>query len=130
MMLFNAQSNVKVNLTKGTGLDNSNMSKLERDFQKNLIKEIKERIPDAIVKKNDPRYIQGIPDISVDVGPYSFHLECKKNANAPYQPNQEYYLQAYNDNDGWARTIYPENKGEILDEMEQSLRARRKTRIS
>ena len=52
------------------------MSKLERDFQKNLIKEIKERIPDAIVKKNDPRYIQGIPDISVDVGPYSFDLEC------------------------------------------------------
>ena len=106
------------------------MSKLERDFQKNLIKEIKERIPNAIVKKNDPKYIQGIPDISIDVRPYSFHLECKKSANAPYQPNQEYYLQAYNDNGGWARTIYPENKGAILDEMEQSLRARRKTRIS
>jgi hypothetical protein len=56
--------------------------------------------------------------------------EAVEHANAPYQPNQEYYLQAYNDNDGWARTIYPENKGEILDEMEQSLRARRKTRIS
>ena len=45
------------------------MSNLERDFQKNLIKEIKERIPNAIVKKNDPKYIQGIPDISIDVVP-------------------------------------------------------------
>jgi hypothetical protein len=92
-----------------------------------LIKDIEALIPDAIVKKNDAKHIQGIPDLSVDVGPWSFHLECKKSAKAPYRPNQPYYLKKYNDNGGWARTIYPENKEEVLHEMEQALRLRRKT---
>lgn len=106
------------------------MSKLERDFQKQLIKDIKIRIPEAIVKKNDPNYIQGIPDLSVDVGPYSYHLEVKKSAKAPYRPNQEYYLNHYNTNGGWARTIYPENKEEVLNEMEQTSRVRGSSLIS
>lgn len=100
------------------------MSKLERDFQKGLIKEIKQLFPDAIVKKNDPNYIQGIPDLSVDVGPYSYHLECKKSAKSPFRPNQEYYLEQYNKNGGWARVIYPENKEDVLHEMEQTHRIR------
>lgn len=101
------------------------MSKLERDFQRELIKDIKSRFPDAIVKKNDPSYIQGIPDLSVDIGPYSYHLEVKRSGTAPYRPNQEYYLNKYNSTGGWARTIYPANKEAILNEMEQTSRIRR-----
>lgn len=100
------------------------MSKLERDFQRVLIQDIKKRFPKAIVKKNDSGYIQGIPDLSVDIGPYSYHLEVKRSGTAPYRPNQEYYLDKYNSTGGWARTIYPENKEAILDEMEQTSRVR------
>lgn len=105
------------------------MAKLEKDFQGPLIKEIKERFPDAIIKKNDPKHIQGIPDLSVDIGPYSYHLEVKRSEKAPHRPNQPYYIQKYNDNGGWARTIYPENKNEVLDEMEQVSRTRGETRV-
>ena len=38
---------------------------LENKFQANLIKELKARFPDCIVMKNDPTYIQGIPDLLV-----------------------------------------------------------------
>lgn len=36
---------------------------LENKFQANLIKELKARFPGCIVMKNDPTYIQGIPDL-------------------------------------------------------------------
>lgn len=38
---------------------------LENKFQANLIKELKARFPGCIVMKNDPTYIQGIPDLLV-----------------------------------------------------------------
>lgn len=101
------------------------MSKLERDFQRTLIQDIHKRFPDAIVKKNDSGHIQGIPDLSVDIGAYSYHLEVKRSEKAPYRPNQEFYLEKYNQSGGWARTIYPENKELVLDEMEQTHRIRR-----
>ena len=39
--------------------------KKENEFQASLIKEIKERFPGAIVLKNDPNYIQGMPVLTV-----------------------------------------------------------------
>lgn len=106
------------------------MARLEKDFQKPLIQEIKKRFPNAVVKKNDPKHIQGIPDLSVDIGAYSYHLEVKRSKDAPHRPNQPHYIKKYNDNGGWARTIYPENKDEVLDEMEQISRARGTSRVS
>ena len=38
---------------------------LESKFQAGLIKELKERFPGCMVLKNDPNYIQGIPDLTV-----------------------------------------------------------------
>ena len=37
----------------------------ERDFQSDLIVELKEKFPDCIVMKNDSKYIQGIPDLLI-----------------------------------------------------------------
>ena len=39
---------------------------LENKFQAKLIKEIKEEFPGCIVLKNDPTYIQGVPDLLVE----------------------------------------------------------------
>ena len=37
----------------------------ESKFQKDLIDEIEELFPGCIIMKNDPTYIQGIPDLIV-----------------------------------------------------------------
>ena len=69
---------------------------LENKFQANLIKELKARFPGCIVMKNDPTYIQGIPDLLVLHKDKWASLECKKSANAKKQPNQEYYVDRMN----------------------------------
>lgn len=72
---------------------------LENKFQANLIKELKERFPGCIVMKNDPTYIQGIPDLLVLHKDKWASLECKKSAGAKKQPNQEYYVDRMSDAD-------------------------------
>ena len=63
---------------------------LENKFQANLIKELKERFPG-----------------------------CIKSAGAKKQPNQEYYVDRMNQM-SFSRFICPENKEEVLDELQQS----------
>ena len=41
------------------------MGRLERDFQAKLIKELKVMFKGCIIVKNDPNYIQGIPDLLI-----------------------------------------------------------------
>ena len=94
----------------------------ENKFQGNLIKEIKERLPGCMVLKNDSGYIQGIPDLTVFYKNKYAMLECKKSKNEHRQPNQEYYVTKFNDM-SFARFIYPENKEEVLDELQKSLGA-------
>lgn len=84
---------------------------LENKFQANLIKELKERFPGCIVMKNDPTYIQGIPDLLVLHKDKWASLECKKSAGAKKQPNQEYYVDRMNQM-SFSRFICPENKEE------------------
>ena len=91
--------------------------KLERDFQRGLIAEIKERLPGCLVMKTDPNYIQGIPDLLVLFGERWAMLEVKKSENAPHQPNQDYYVDLVNSQGGFARFIYPENEDTVLKEM-------------
>ena len=63
---------------------------LENKFQANLVKEIKSMFDGCIVMKNDAGYIQGIPDLLILHNDKWASLECKKNAKASKQPNQEY----------------------------------------
>lgn len=89
---------------------------LENKFQANLIKKIKKLYPECIVMKNDPTYIQGIPDLLVLYKDKWVSLECKKNANARHQPNQDYYVEQMN-NMSFSRFIFPENEEEVLNEL-------------
>ena len=98
------------------------MPRLERDFQSNLIKEIKETLPGCIVMKNDSSYIQGIPDLLILYKDKWASLEVKKNSRAKKQPNQEYYVGQM-DEMSFSRFIYPENKEEILNELFQTFRS-------
>ena len=90
---------------------------LENEFQSQLIKEVKRRFPGCIVLKNDPTYIQGIPDLIILHNDKWGALECKKNSKASKRPNQEYYIGIMNQI-SFARFIYPENKDEVLYDLE------------
>lgn len=100
------------------------MGKLERDFQSKLIKELKQIFDGCIIMKNDPDYIQGIPDLLILFEDKWAALEAKKSANAPHRPNQDYYVNRM-DTMSYASFIYPENKEEVLYELQQALFSRR-----
>ena len=100
------------------------MAKLERDFQANLIKELKELFPGCLVLKNDSGYLQGIPDLTLLYGGSWAVLEVKKSANEAIQPNQEYYIDIL-DQMSFAAFVYPENKEVVLNELQEALQPRR-----
>lgn len=89
---------------------------LESKFQANLIKKLKKLYPGCIVMKNDSSYIQGVPDLLVLYKNKWASLECKKNANARHQPNQDYYVDQM-DQMSFSRFIYPENEDKVLEEL-------------
>ena len=94
---------------------------LESEFQKRLKKEIKERFPGCYVLKNDPTMIQGIPDLTVLYEDKWAWLEVKKSATAKRDPKQIYYIECAKKL-SFGSFIYPENKEEVLDELERTFR--------
>lgn len=94
-------------------------SRLESGFQDKLREELKERFPGCMIFKMDQ--IQGIPDILVLYEDKWASLECKKNAKAKRQPNQEYYVGRMNEM-SFSRFIYPENKEEVLNELQSAFK--------
>ena len=100
------------------------MNKLEREFQRKLIQELKEMFPGCIVTKLDSGHIQGIPDLLILYNNKWATLECKKSEkdrNKP-RPNQEYYVSLM-DGMSFSRFIFPENKEEVLNDLQQAFRS-------
>lgn len=102
---------------------------LENRFKTKLIDELEEMFPGCIIVHLDPNEIQGIPDLLILYKNKWAALEGKKSKNAIHQPNQEYYVDLMNQM-SFAAFIYPENKEEILDELQQTFKPSRTTRIS
>jgi hypothetical protein len=92
---------------------------LENKFQANLIKELKKRFEGCIIMKNDSSYMQGVPDLLILYKDKWATLECKKNARASKQPNQEYYVGRMNEM-SFSRFIFPENKEEVLSDLQKT----------
>ena len=94
---------------------------LESKFQANLKKELKKIFPGCIVTKMDSGDIQGIPDLLILFEDKWATLECKNNANAKRQPNQEYYVDKMNKM-SFSRFICPENKEEVLNDLQSTFK--------
>lgn len=97
-------------------------SRLESGFQDRLISELKEMFPGCMVFKME--YPQGIPDLLVLHEDRWFSLENKKSENARHQPNQDYYVERMNEM-SFSRFIYPENKEEVLYELQRTFGTKR-----
>mgnify|MGYP007032344951 CR=1 FL=1 len=94
------------------------MAKKENEFQSKLKKELKERYEGCIVTKLDANDIQGIPDLLILYKNKWATLENKKDSKASKQPNQDYYVNKMN-NMSFSKFIYPENKKEVLKELDE-----------
>ena len=94
----------------------------ESQFQAQLIKKLNKMLPGIIILKNDPNYIQGIPDLILLYKNRWAALEVKRGAIASVRPNQAHYIRTMHAM-SYAAFIYPENESEILSEIQQSLTA-------
>ena len=90
---------------------------LESGFQDKLRDELKKLFPGCMIFKMDQ--VQGIPDLLILYKDKWASLENKKSANAKRQPNQEYYVDKMNEM-SFSRFICPENKEEVLNELQQT----------
>lgn len=99
-------------------------NKLERDFQRELKKDIEKRFEGCIVQKMDACQTQGIPDLLILYKNKWATLECKKSPSANKRPNQEYYVEKMN-NMSFSRFINPENKEEVLNELQEAFGVKR-----
>lgn len=93
----------------------------ESAFQARLVKEIKELLPGAVVLKNDSGYLQGFPDLTILYGNRWAALETKRGKSASHRPNQDYYIKTLGEM-SFASFIFPENKEEVLYELQKALR--------
>ena len=100
-------------------------SRLESGFQDKLIRDLKNMFPGCMVFKMDQ--IQGIPDLLVLYGDKWCSLECKQHSKARRQPNQEHYVGVM-DRMSFSRFIYPENKEEVLRELQSTWEPERSSR--
>lgn len=89
---------------------------LERDYQKKLIDKLEILFPGCFVLKNDPGYLQGVPDLLVLYGDRWAMLEVKTSAKAATRPNQTYYVELL-DRMSFAAFVYPSNEEEVLDAL-------------
>ena len=100
---------------------------LENRFKTELINDLEKTFPGCIVLHMDPNEIQGIPDLLILYKNKWAALEGKRSSIASCRPNQEYYIDLMN-RMSYASFIYPENKEEVLYELQHTFRTARKTR--
>ena len=89
---------------------------LERDYQKQLIKRLKDIFPGCIIVKNDAQLKQGIPDLLILYNDKWAALEVKQSKNSPHRPNQDIFVERM-DKMSFAQFIYPENEEFMLKEL-------------
>lgn len=98
---------------------------LESQFDTKLTKELRERLPDCFIYKMDPNQVQGIPDRLILWRDRWATLETKrgnKGRDAARQPNQEYYVDKFNEM-SFSAFINPENCEEVLDALQEAFGA-------
>ena len=97
----------------------------ESEFEKRLIAEIMTMFPGALLIKGNSSYIQGFPDRMLLWEDRWASLEVKALRTSIHQPNQDYYIEKLR-RMSYANFIYPSNKEQVLNEIQQSFRDSRR----
>lgn len=103
--------------------------KTETRYQSSLVKKLNKMLPGCIILKNDPRHIQGVPDIIILFKNMWAALEVKKTSNAAVQPNQEYYVDKLGAM-SFASFISPETEEDVLSALQRAFGIGGKTCVS
>jgi hypothetical protein len=99
----------------------------ENKYQAQLIRRIERRLPGCVIFKMDA-IRQGTPDLLILWNNSWAFLEVKAYADAPEQPNQEYYIHRFHEM-SFASFIYPENEEDVLNALQQALESSGRSRI-
>lgn len=98
------------------------MAVREAAYQASLIKKLKRIFPGCIILKNDPQYLQGVPDLLILYNNRWAMLEVKPSSRSRVRPNQRYYVELF-DEMSYGAFISPDNEEEILCELQHALEA-------
>jgi hypothetical protein len=98
-------------------------------FQRGVIRELRRLFPGCVILKNDPNFLQGIPDLLMLWKKQWAALECKTSFSAKSSPNQDYYIQLLN-RMSFASFIYPGNREQVLHDLQLALGSDRPARVS
>lgn len=90
----------------------------ENKYQMSLITRLQDEFKGCIIVKNNPNWIQGIPDILVLYNDKWAALECKRNCRASHRPNQDYYVNRM-DEMSFASFIFPENEEFVMNRLKK-----------
>ncbi len=102
---------------------------LERTYQKKLLDKIRTRFKGCVILKNDPTFMQGIPDILILFKNTWAMLEVKMAESSSKQSNQAYYVRMFGKM-SFASFINPANEEEVLDALQSAFESAGKTRVS
>ena len=108
-----SKSNKKVN--------NSKQIQVARQTKNSVMDKVPEPIKNSVLT-TDPNHIQGIPDLLVLHRNHWAALECKRDSKAKHRPNQDYYVEKMNKM-SFARFIFPENKKEVLHDLQSTFKS-------
>lgn len=101
----------------------------ESQYQAKLIRKIRALFPGCVILKNDPTYMQGVPDILILYNAKWAMLEIKMFDDARVQPNQEYYVGLL-DKMSFASFINPHTEEAVLNDLQRSFGIVREARVS
>lgn len=99
------------------------VAKKENKFKAELKKELKGLFPGCVLIDANPNEQQGISDLLILYRFTWAMLECKRDATSSHRPNQDYFVEKFNEM-SFAAFIYPENREEVLHELESTFSSR------
>lgn len=99
-------------------------AKLEAETQAAFVKRLRKSFERVLILKNDSGYLQGIMDLTVILPGAIIFIEVKPYVGAPYEPNQEYYLDLVQQFGFFSCTLTPENEEEVFRAIQATQRSR------
>ena len=91
----------------------------ETKYQAKLMKKLRDLFPGCYIIRNDPHFIQGIPDLLILFNDKWAMLEIKRAGDSGVQPNQLYYVEAFQKM-SFASFISPETEENVLHDLQQT----------